>query len=80
MKIADLVFLSFWSCCLPGLVQATSLDDLYRDVIRSNNSGYLPLFVKNRHIPSGMPDDETMKKYVSRKFLALYYSKNYENF
>ena len=30
---------------------ATSLDELYRDVIRSDNSGYLPLFVKNRKAP-----------------------------
>ena len=30
---------------------ATTLDELYRDVIRSDNSGYLPLFVKNRNVP-----------------------------
>ena len=30
---------------------ATSLDEMYRDVIRSDNSGYLPLFVKNRKAP-----------------------------
>ena len=38
-------------CCLSGFAQnsfATSLDELYRDVIRSDNSGYLPMFVKNR--------------------------------
>ena len=32
--------------------QASSLDDLYRDIIRADNSGYLPLFVKNREIPN----------------------------
>lgn len=54
--------LSLLSCCLPNLVQASSLDDLYRDVIRSNNSGYLPLFVKNRQVPSAQLDEETMKR------------------
>lgn len=34
-----------------GTLSATSLDDLYRDIIRSDNQGYLPLFVKNRTIP-----------------------------
>ena len=29
--------------------RASSLDELYRDIIRSDNSGYLPLFVKNRN-------------------------------
>lgn len=41
--------------------KSASLDDLYRDVIRSNNSGYLPLFVKNRQAPSALLDDEQMK-------------------
>ena len=31
--------------------QATSLDDIYRDIIRSDNKGYLQLFVKNRQAP-----------------------------
>jgi len=33
----------------PFTASATSLDELYRDIIRSDNSGYLPLFVKNRN-------------------------------
>ena len=40
--------------CLTGFTQeslATSLDELYRDVLRSDNSGYLPMFVKNRKTP-----------------------------
>lgn len=36
-----------WSSC----GSASSLDDLYRDIIRSDNQGYLPLFVKNRKMP-----------------------------
>ena len=34
--------------------QASSLDDLYRDIIRSDNRGYLPLFVKNRKTPNSL--------------------------
>ena len=28
--------------------RATSLDDIYRDIVRSDHDGYLPIFVKNR--------------------------------
>ena len=34
--------------------QASSLDELYRDIIRSDNRGYLPLFVKNRKAPADL--------------------------
>lgn len=39
--------------CFLGIeaAHALSLDDLYRDIIRSDNRGYLPLFVKNRKTP-----------------------------
>ena len=37
---------------------ASSLDELYRDIIRSDNRGYLPLFVKNRQIPANVLLDE----------------------
>ena len=39
--------LLLWS----NLTQASSLDELYRDIMRSDNQGYLPLFVKNRKTP-----------------------------
>lgn len=42
--------------------QATSLDNIYRDIVRSNNSGYLPLFVKNRKQPEITIPDEEIKK------------------
>lgn len=35
-----------------GFLYAASLDELYRDIIRSDNQGYLPLFVKNRTTPN----------------------------
>lgn len=50
---------------------ATSLDDIYRDIIRSNNSGYLPLFVKNRHQPSLLLDDEDLQEAPSPSQLKL---------
>ena len=43
------LFLMFGVC---GDCFATTLDELYRDVIKSENSGYLPLFVKNRKAPN----------------------------
>ena len=36
---------------------ANSLDELYRDLIRADNEGYLPLFVKNRKVPDILSDD-----------------------
>ena len=42
---------------------AASLDELYRDIIRSDNRGYLPLFVKNRHAPVLLSDDDDFEGY-----------------
>ena len=36
---------------------ATSLDDIYRDIVRDNNSGYLPIFVRNRNRPELLFDE-----------------------
>lgn len=46
---------------------AASLDELYRDIIRSDNRGYLPLFVKNRHAPVTLADDEDFADYQAVK-------------
>ena len=35
-----------------------SLDELYRDLIKSDNEGYLPMFVKNRNIPDILTDNK----------------------
>ncbi len=42
--------------------QGTSLDEIYRDVIRSDNSGYLPIYVKNRNAPQFLLDEEKLKE------------------
>lgn len=40
---------------------AASLDELYRDIVRSDNSGYLPLYVKNRNTPDFLFDENALK-------------------
>lgn len=54
--ILALVFGMFWT----GSAQATSLDELYRDIVRSDNQGYLPMFVKNRSIPDILSEEEAL--------------------
>ncbi len=44
---------------------APSLDDIYRDIIRSDNRGYLPLFVKNRQAPVLLAEEEDALKAVA---------------
>ena len=58
--IFSLLFLS-----LPA--HATSLDEIYRDLVRSDNSGYLPMFVKNRNAPDFLLDDEAAKQIMPPK-------------
>lgn len=45
---ANIVAITFIICLSASSSFASSLDELYRDIIRSDNQGYLPLFVKNR--------------------------------
>ena len=59
-KILQISSSLFVALCLSGECFATSLDELYRDVIRSDNSGYLPLFVKNRKAPIVTLDEEDL--------------------
>lgn len=53
-------FLGLWAA-LPA--SASSLDDLYRDIIRSDNRGYLPLFVKNRNAPVTLASEEDFSNF-----------------
>jgi len=44
-----LIYLSILMLLLASVdARATSLDDIYRDLVRSEHAGYLPIFVKNR--------------------------------
>lgn len=46
---------------------AASLDELYRDLVRSDNSGYLPLYVKNRNAPEFIFDDSELEQAKEHK-------------
>lgn len=61
MKLFNLLVLVGLAIVLDShVVAATSLDDLYRDIIRSDNSGYLPLFVKNRKAPVMLIEEDDL--------------------
>ena len=55
--------------------QAASLDDIYRDIVRDDNSGYLPIFVKNRNRPELLFEDkipnEQEKKATNKPVVKL---------
>lgn len=57
-KLAFLIILAVLYSPAAG---ATSLDEIYRDLIKSDNQGYLPLFVKNRKAPDILVDDGITK-------------------
>ncbi len=63
MKTKKTLFFVIFASLLYVLpAQATSLDEIYRDLVRSDNSGYLPMFVKNRNAPDFVLDEESSKK------------------
>ncbi len=66
MKKANFLFLSVVLGCLCSQEAfATGLDEIYRDLVRSDNRGYLPLFVKNRESPK-IFDDEDLVNQISK--------------
>ena len=56
------IFFLLTLCFLCSSAQAASLDTLYRDVIRSDNDGYLPLFVKRRSEPDILSEEKILQK------------------
>ena len=42
--------------------EAASLDEIYRDIVRDDNSGYLPIFVRNRNRPELLFEDSLPKE------------------
>lgn len=63
MKLKKTRFFIFFILLFSSLpAHATSLDEIYRDLVRSDNSGYLPMFVKNRNAPDFVLDEEASKK------------------
>ena len=57
-RLKSFLLTVFCSLMSLNVAQASSLDELYRDIIRSDNRGYLPLFVKNRKTPEGLFEAE----------------------
>ena len=53
-----LIFLTLLAALYASPVLATSLDAIYRDLVKSDNQGYLPLFVKNRKAPDILNDEQ----------------------
>lgn len=51
-KVKFIILGVFFAMCCSKNVCAAGLDEIYRDLVRSDNRGYLPLFVKNRQAPS----------------------------
>ena len=57
-KYIKITFLAAFVVFLSLPAGATSLDELYRSIIRDDNEGYLPIYVKNRNRPEMLFDDE----------------------
>lgn len=52
-----LAFLTLLAFLFVKPAHSTSLDEIYRDLVKSDNEGYLPLYVKNRKIPDLLIED-----------------------
>lgn len=57
-KYIKITFLAAFTVFLSLPAGAASLDELYRSIIRDDNEGYLPIYVKNRNRPEMLFDDE----------------------
>ncbi len=56
--------------------RAASLDEIYRDIVRDDNSGYLPIFVRNRNRPEllfedSLPQSSTQGKQKAQPVVKL---------
>ncbi len=57
-KYIKITFLASLALSLSTPAVAASLDELYRSIIRDDNDGYLPIYVKNRTQPEMLFDKE----------------------
>ena len=57
-KVKFIIYAGLLSFVVTKGVCAAGLDEIYRDLVRSDNRGYLPLFVKNRQAPSVIDEDK----------------------
>ena len=66
LKIISLTLVCSF-CATINQAQSTSLDEMYRDLVRSNNTGYLPTYIKNRNAPEFLIDHEQLIKAQENK-------------
>ena len=52
-----IIYILLFTIIIPHLSQAQSLDEIYRDIVKAENEGYLPLYVKNRKAPDFLNED-----------------------
>lgn len=52
-----IIYILLFAMVFPHLCSAQSLDEIYRDIVKSENEGYLPLFVKNRQAPDFLAEE-----------------------
>lgn len=57
-KYIKITFLAAFTVFLSSSAGAASLDELYRSIIRDDNEGYLPIYVKNRARPEMLFGEE----------------------
>ncbi len=61
-KYLKLIFTLLMLAVSSNVAQAASLDEIYRDIVRDDNKGYLPIFVKNRNQPELLFEDDLAKQ------------------
>ncbi len=61
MKKNKIIFYTLLLVFFANPTFSASLDEIYRDIIRDDNSGYLPIFVKNRTRPEFLFEEEIQK-------------------
>lgn len=62
-KNLKIFFILLAICFCSQTVNAAGLDEIYRDLIRDDNRGYLPIFVKNRNRPELLFEEDLIKAY-----------------
>ena len=67
-KVNFLVLVSVLGCLVSPNSFAAGLDEIYRDLVRSDNRGYLPLFVKNREAPK-IFEEESLSSDITKPVL-----------
>ncbi len=62
-KYLKIFFTLLAICFCSQTAHAVGLDEIYRDLVRDDNKGYLPIFVKNRNQPELLFEEDFIKTY-----------------